>query len=246
MDTLASVPPGGQERDRGSLLEAMGSCGSEGHVAHGENRWVHRVTPGQEEHWWLRESVSLSPWVYISLSVGQIRCFPMLQVGPHPNRSHLSSGYTDRPLCSSISTCHYFEFYGTCACLPLLPPQSGTGSERDGFFFYPLILLAFWMLTVKPPPATILVNGKGSFGTPSAPRPPCSSPHMQPIAHTQETHRRRLPNQRPKQRSPGNPSWPLRQHRGWPRQEQHGICNQGHGVYAGGGARYILSYPSGL
>lgn len=60
----------------------------------------------------------------------------------------------------------YFDVYGTCARLPPGPTPSLVPEQVEGFFLYPLVLLALLVLSIRMPrppphPASTLVGGWG-------------------------------------------------------------------------------------
>ena len=77
------------------------------------------------------ECASLFPWGYISLGVGETRRF-LKMTNQFPKLLCASGGSSSQPICSFSRLCQqaslvqdlplcHFDFYGTCAYLPLVP-----------------------------------------------------------------------------------------------------------------------------
>ena len=108
-------------------------------TGHGENRRVHLASAGQEQ----ATQPLCSPGVILAQSVGWTRCFLKMSnqfpqnlhnwVGLPPNQFLLFPGCSHRSL-SSRTPLHHFDFYGTYACLSVVPTPIWFHKEGKEFF----------------------------------------------------------------------------------------------------------------
>ena len=116
-----------------------------GYMPHGKNRTLHCESSDHKpvSHKQESERVSWSPWGSISLGVGWTRCFLKMSnqfpqnlhnwVGLPPNQFLLFPGCSHRSL-SSRTPLHHFDFYGTYACLSVVPTPIWFHKEGKEFF----------------------------------------------------------------------------------------------------------------